>query len=51
MLEAQKEIQKIHQKVLIPEIEKQCNEDIVNIGFTQEEFKALLSFMEFFAYD
>ena len=51
MWEEQKEIQRIHQEVLEPEAEKQCNKDIVNVGFKQEELKSLLSFMDFFAYD
>lgn len=51
MFRIQKDVQKIYQEVLEPELEKQSNEDIINIGFTQDEFRTLLLFISTFAYD
>jgi len=51
MWEAQKEIQRIHQEVMEPELTKQAGKDRVNISFSAKEFEDLMDFMVLFAYD
>ena len=49
--ELQKEMQRIFEEVIYPEAEKQRNEDIINVGFTQDEFNGLLLFIGAFVYN
>jgi hypothetical protein len=47
----QKEIQRIYENEIFPELEKQKAEDFINISLSQEEFKTVCDFFATFAYD
>ncbi len=49
--EAQKEIQRIHKEVIIPDLESQLNEDFISVSFSKEELKKLDEFIAMFAYE
>ena len=46
----QKEVQRIYENEILPELDKQRDEDFVNVSLSQEEFKAVCDFFAMFAY-
>jgi len=47
----QREVQRIYEEVIYPEVEKQIDKDEVTIKFTKDEVNRLVLFMGAFAYD
>ena len=47
----QKELQKIYESEIFPELAKQSKEDFVNISLSQKEFKTVCDFFAMFAYN
>lgn len=45
------EIQRIYEKAIRPELEKQKGEKFVSISLSQKELKAICNFFDTFAYD
>jgi len=50
MEDAQKEIQRIYEEVISPELSYQSDEKIVSIHMSQEDFRKVCSFFDMFAY-